>query len=600
MRSFFILIVFVFLFISKTCESQVDRLYMTDGDQQVMQIYNFSDGTAVGVSIGSREYAITVGESVWLARYTSGQPGGSEYDLDGGPTGQTSSALNFEYLDGGFDPCAQLAYSSDRVGTFYVFDPNFENRTFLFFHPEGSGNGLTFDSGSGSIFVADPILIKQFSISGDFMSSFPHVGGAGALAFNQESDSLWFVPNDEFAPVYEYSRTGVLLSTLVTGTRSQNIWGAEFRMICDPGNDCNFNGVSNADEIANGSPDCDLDGIPDDCQEDLDGDGTIDPCDSDIDGDGVQNECDPDQNSGLDCNVNGVLDSCDISSGNSLDCDLNKIPDECDFIDCNSNGVSDSCDLFSGSSPDCNANGIPDECDFAEAVDCNGNGILDDCDLIFGFSLDCNGNDYPDECDVNEGSSPDCDANGIPDQCQIATGQDCNQNGILDACEISNGIAEDCNLNGIPDLCDLLAGADCNSNGVLDACDISGGFSEDCDGNQVPDSCDIDGGAVDDDSNGIPDSCEPQAFRRGDLNTDGAMDVSDAVFGLEFLFGTQTVTCEDAADANDDGSLNIGDAVFILSALFNSGDLPPDPGSLNCGFDPTFDSLGCEGYGVCP
>ena len=78
------------------------------------------------------------------------------------------------------------------------------------------------------------------------------------------------------------------------------------------------------------------------------------------------------------------------------------------------------------------------------------------------------------------------------------------------------------------------------------------------------------------------------------------MDVSDAVFGLEFLFGTQTVTCEDAADANDDGSLNIGDAVFILSALFNSGDLPPDPGSQNCGLDPTVDSLGCEVYGGCP
>ena len=314
-------------------------------------------------------------------------------------------------------------------------------------------------------------------------------------------------------------------------------------------------------------PDCDLDGQDDSCQPDGDMDGVIDPCDPDLDNDGISNACDFDHGGGTDCDNNGIVDECDIAQGLLADCDLN---------------------------------GFPDICEYTSSQDCNSNGLLDSCDILVGISQDCSGNGIPDECEIQSGSVADCNSNGVPDQCDYLTDPDCNSNGILDSCDIGLGIDTDCDFNGIPDLCDLLAGADCNSNGVLDACDISGGFSEDCDGNQVPDSCDIDGGAVDDDSNGIPDSCEPQAFRRGDMNADGTMDVSDAVFGLEFLFGLQTVTCEDAADANDDGSLNIGDAVFILSALFNNGDLPPDPGSQSCGLDPTADSLGCEMFGVCP
>ncbi|MCA9290508.1 MAG: hypothetical protein KDA25_05235, partial [Phycisphaerales bacterium] len=75
-----------------------------------------------------------------------------------------------------------------------------------------------------------------------------------------------------------------------------------------------------------------------------------------------------------DCNGNGIGDHCDIIDGLSLDCDLNDVPDECqddcnnDGIpdvcesDCNGNGTPDPCDIAAGTSDDCNANGIPDEC----------------------------------------------------------------------------------------------------------------------------------------------------------------------------------------------------------------------------------------------
>ncbi|MCZ6795136.1 MAG: hypothetical protein O7J95_16150 [Planctomycetota bacterium] len=83
------------------------------------------------------------------------------------------------------------------------------------------------------------------------------------------------------------------------------------------------------------------------------------------------------------------------------------------------------------------------------------------------------------------------------------------------------------------------------------------------------------------------------AFRRGDTGGDGVLDLSDAVFILNFLFlGGPLPACEDAADTDDDGSWNITDAVFLLGFLF-LGSSPPPPRFPEPGLDPTADRLGC-------
>jgi hypothetical protein len=83
-------------------------------------------------------------------------------------------------------------------------------------------------------------------------------------------------------------------------------------------------------------------------------------------------------------------------------------------------------------------------------------------------------------------------------------------------------------------------------------------------------------------------------FIRGDMNRDGAVDISDPVGILGFLFlGTAPPACQDAADATDDGEVDIADPVFILLRLFQdaSGSLPqPYPGP---GFDATEDAFVC-------
>ena len=85
---------------------------------------------------------------------------------------------------------------------------------------------------------------------------------------------------------------------------------------------------------------------------------------------------------------------------------------------------------------------------------------------------------------------------------------------------------------------------------------------------------------------------ESSTFRRGDANGDGTLDLSDGIAVLNYLFsGRSQLECQDAADANDSGVVDIADAIFLFSALFTGGPPTPPPGHLDCGSDPTGDSL---------
>ena len=83
-------------------------------------------------------------------------------------------------------------------------------------------------------------------------------------------------------------------------------------------------------------------------------------------------------------------------------------------------------------------------------------------------------------------------------------------------------------------------------------------------------------------------------FRRGDVDGDGKMAISDPVALLEHLFRSKPEPpCLEAADVNDDGSVDLGDAIATLFYLFLKGLAPPSPGPKVCGPDPTPDALTC-------
>ncbi|MFN0059392.1 MAG: hypothetical protein ACKVX7_13130 [Planctomycetota bacterium] len=100
--------------------------------------------------------------------------------------------------------------------------------------------------------------------------------------------------------------------------------------------------------------------------------------------------------------------------------------------------------------------------------------------------------------------------------------------------------------------------------------------------------------------------CSPSTsgeFTRGDANSDGALNIADAVYVLGALFvtGSPALSCADSGDANDDGFFNIADAVFALNWLFvPTSPAPPSPGPTSCGPDPTSDALDCAWFAACP
>ncbi len=64
-------------------------------------------------------------------------------------------------------------------------------------------------------------------------------------------------------------------------------------------------------------------------------------------------------------------------------------------------------------------------------------------------------------------------------------------------------------------------------------------------------------------------------FMRGDANSDGVINVSDAIFLLNYLFRSGPEPDPYAlGDANNDGQILVGDAIFLLNYLFRGGPAP--------------------------
>ncbi len=83
-------------------------------------------------------------------------------------------------------------------------------------------------------------------------------------------------------------------------------------------------------------------------------------------------------------------------------------------------------------------------------------------------------------------------------------------------------------------------------------------------------------------------------FSRGDVDgSHDQHDLADVVLLLEVLFdGGGPLDCLDAADVDDNGALQITDAIFLLNFLFVGGIKIPPP--TICGFDRTPDPLDCQ------
>jgi len=91
-------------------------------------------------------------------------------------------------------------------------------------------------------------------------------------------------------------------------------------------------------------------------------------------------------------------------------------------------------------------------------------------------------------------------------------------------------------------------------------------------------------------------------FLRGDPDGNGAVQLTDGIFLLNFLFlGGDSPGCFDAADADNNGTIQMTDGIYLLNYLFLGGSPPPTPFD-GCGPDPAepADELACESFDACP
>lgn len=157
-----------------------------------------------------------------------------------------------------------------------------------------AGGGMLVDAGS-----------TPYVLAGLFERNASPLGGA--IRSEGSGTNLPFVVNTQFC--------GNTVTTL-----SGSILGGEGNQISEVCNtDCNGNGVNDAEEIAGGAADIDLNGVLDSCQTDCNANGQPDAYELG-------------QNTVPDCNGNGRPDSCDIASGVSLDAAGNGTPDECELV----------------------------------------------------------------------------------------------------------------------------------------------------------------------------------------------------------------------------------------------------------------------------
>ena len=284
-----------------------------------------------------------------------------------------------------------------------------------------------------------------------------------------------------------------------------------------------------------GAPDCNKNGIPDDCEPDCNGNGIAD-------------ECDIADGTSADCNENGVPDECDVADGTSEDCDGDEVPDDCQilyFVEVSpplgpiGDGVPQTYVLIAppevspqpGTQVLVSLTASADLGSATEWIDVFLN------DQLIGTVFEQDGKDCSDP----------------PDEAQLVL------DGEVYSELVASGDAEFQFVASFavdPELC--------QDSFITIQVEYQAVTEDDCNGNAIPDICDIlFGGFPDKNGNWIPDECEDTCL--WDLDANGDVGVKDLLFLLG-TWGPCPKQGDCPADFDNSGDVGVKDLLFLLGA----------------------------------